>query len=162
MDLLVHYSENVQLLSGLPREISKYQIKDGKPKHANWEKVAFILRVSNNIHQIPCLESADLQEEWTEEEKIPVKKDIVVPPPKTAEVPKTDNDATEKTAEDTEMKSEESKEVPLPKQEAPKQEFEIRKKAKKSTVALKVETQSHALPNEVRKDFTTKETSWFN
>lgn len=31
--------------------------------------------MSNNIHQIPGLESAELQEEWTEEEKIPVKKD---------------------------------------------------------------------------------------
>lgn len=49
------------------------------------------------------------------------------------------------------MKSEESKEIP------PKQDFEIRKKNKKSTVALKVETQSHALPNDVRKDFTSKE-----
>lgn len=150
MDLLVHYSETVELLSGLPREISKYQIKDGKPKH---EKLAFILRVSNNIHQIPCLESADLQEEWTEEEKIPVKKDVV--PPKAADIQK-DNGATEKTTQDTEMKSEESKEIP------PKQDFEIRKKNKKSTVALKVETQSHALPNDVRKDFTSKESSWFN
>jgi hypothetical protein len=47
--------------------------------------VSFILRVSNNIHQIPCLESAEIQEEWTEEEKIPVKKDVPAasqPPPK--------------------------------------------------------------------------------
>jgi hypothetical protein len=37
------------------------------------------LRVSNNIHQIPCLESVELTEEWTEEEKIAVKKDVPAP-----------------------------------------------------------------------------------
>lgn len=58
MDLLVHYSEGAQVLPGLPLEVAKYRIKEGKPKHN--EKVAFILRVSNNIHQIPQLESADL------------------------------------------------------------------------------------------------------
>lgn len=84
MDLLVHYSAGTQLLNGHPLEIAKYNIHEGKPKH---EKVAFILRVSNNIHQIPCLESSDLQEEWQEEEKIPIKKDIPTPP-KPAEVPK--------------------------------------------------------------------------
>lgn len=35
-----------------------------------------MLRVSNNIHQIPCLESVELAEEWVEEEKIAVKKDV--------------------------------------------------------------------------------------
>jgi heat shock protein 4 len=86
MDLTVHYSNGVQLLPGLPQTIAHYKINEGKPKH---DKVAFILRVSNNIHQIPCLESAELQEEWVEEEKIPVKKDVPAPP-KPAEAPKTD------------------------------------------------------------------------
>lgn len=48
MQLLIHYSDSVQLLPGLPKEVSKYVIKEGKPKHN--EKVSFILRVSNNIH----------------------------------------------------------------------------------------------------------------
>lgn len=48
MDLLVHYSDSVQLIQGLPKEVAKYRIKEGKTKHN--EKVAFILRVSNNIH----------------------------------------------------------------------------------------------------------------
>lgn len=88
MDLLVHYSESAPILAGLPREVAKYKIKEAKPKHN--EKVAFILRVSNNIHQVPCLESADLQEEWTEEEKIPVKRDIPAAPAKPAEAPKAE------------------------------------------------------------------------
>jgi len=60
-------------MQGLPTQVAQYKIKEGHLKHDG--KHAFILRVSNNIHQIPCLESADLQEEWVEEEKIPVKKD---------------------------------------------------------------------------------------
>lgn len=72
MDLLVHYSQGVNLVQGLPQQVAQYKIKEGNPKH---EKHSFIFRVSNNIHQIPCLESAELNEEWVEEEKIPVKKD---------------------------------------------------------------------------------------
>lgn len=45
-------------MAGLPREVASYVIKEGKQKHN--EKVSFILRVSNNIHQIPILESSDL------------------------------------------------------------------------------------------------------
>ena len=106
MDLLIHYSDAAQILPGLPREIAKYHIKEGKPKHN--EKFAFILRVSNNIHQIPCLESADLQEEWTEEEKIPIKKDAA--PPKVVEVPKADGAQPEQPSAqpDVEMKQEEA------------------------------------------------------
>jgi hypothetical protein len=37
------------------------------------------LRVSNNIHQIPQLENVEFVEEWVEEEKIPVKKDVPTP-----------------------------------------------------------------------------------
>jgi hypothetical protein len=48
MDLLVHYSDAAPILPGLPREVAKYKIKEGKPKHN--DKLAFILRVSNNIH----------------------------------------------------------------------------------------------------------------
>lgn len=86
MELIVKYSPGAAVLPGLPTDIARYVIKEGKPKH---EKVAFILRVSNNIHQIPGLESSELQEEWQEEEKIPVKKDVPAPP-KPAEAPKTE------------------------------------------------------------------------
>ena len=61
MELIVKYSPGASVLPGLPTDIAHYAINEGKPKH---EKVAFILRVSNNIHQIPGLESSELQEEW--------------------------------------------------------------------------------------------------
>ena len=74
--LLVRYSDSASILAGLPREIAKYEIKAGKLKHANDRdhKFKFILMVSNNIHQIPCLENAQLVEDWTEEKKVPKQK----------------------------------------------------------------------------------------
>jgi hypothetical protein len=134
MDLLVHYSESAPILPGLPREVAKYKIKEAKIKHN--EKFSFILRVSNNIHQVPCLESADLQEEWTEEEKIPVKRDVPAAPAKPAEAPKAEGaEGAAEQQPDVEMKQEEQKQP-----EAPKQEFEIRKKQKKTTSSIGTES----------------------
>jgi hypothetical protein len=45
--------------------------------------------------------------------------------------------------------------------EPPKQEYEIRKKNKKSTSHLKSDIQSFALPQQVRDDFFNKEKQWF-
>jgi hypothetical protein len=71
--LLVRYSDAASILPGLPREIAKYDIKAAKLKHAGDRdhKFKFVLMVSNNIHQIPCLENAQITEEWTEEKKVP-------------------------------------------------------------------------------------------
>jgi hypothetical protein len=55
------------------------------------------------------------------------------------------------------MKSEEKKDA-----EAPKQEFEMKKKNKKSTVALNFEASSHALTPQIRKQFLEFETKWYN
>lgn len=45
--------------------------------------------------------------------------------------------------------------------EAPQQEFEIRKKNKKSTHSLTVDSSSHALPPAVRAQFLKLEATWF-
>ena len=55
------------------------------------------------------------------------------------------------------MKPEEAKPV----QDAPKQEYEIRKKTKKTSHALGVDSQSYALPQAARKNFYDKEFQWF-
>ena len=72
-----------------------------------------ILRVSNNIHQIPLLESVELVEEWVEEEKIPVKKDAA---------PKKDVNTPDKPAEESKP------DVNMKPEDVPKQEFEIKKR----------------------------------
>ena len=96
LDLLVHYSPSANILPGLPTQIAQYKVKEGTPKH---EKFSLILRVSNNIHQIPCLESVDLEEQWVEEEKVPFKKDKPAPvkkeDAKVDEAPKSDVPASD-------------------------------------------------------------------
>jgi hypothetical protein len=52
------------------------------------------MRVSNNIHNIACLDEAEFCQEWQEEEKIPIKASpITVPPPpkKEPEKPEPEN-----------------------------------------------------------------------
>jgi hypothetical protein len=72
------------------------------------------MRVSNNIHNIAELDEAELVQEWTEEQKIPIKT-APTPPPKPAE-PKPED-----KKEGEEMKDEEKKEPEAPAQPAVEQ-----------------------------------------
>ena len=87
-------------------------IKAGKPKHAESKlggsKVKFQFKVCNNIHQIPCLESTELIEEWTEEEKIVIKKSVAPTP---VAAPK---------------EGEEKKDAPVPEPTKTEQEYEVK------------------------------------
>ncbi len=152
MDLLVHYIPGAPIIAGLPTQVAQYKIKEGAPKH---DKYSFILRVSNNIHQIPCLEGVELVEEWEEEEKIPVKKDTAAK--KEAPAQKTDGQATA-----DQQPGAQSEDQPMAAEDTPQQEFEIRKKKKKTTGALNYDTQAHALPPNIRKQFKDLENQLFN
>jgi len=55
---MVHYSDNAELMAGLPNQIANYQIGEGKLKE-NIDKFSFTMRVSNNIHNIACLDEAE-------------------------------------------------------------------------------------------------------
>lgn len=55
------------------------------------------------------------------------------------------------------MKEEEQK-----KEAAPQQEFEVRKKNKKSTHSIHVDSSSHAIPPNVKTSFVQAEAVWFN
>jgi hypothetical protein len=57
MELIVKYSPTTELIQGLPTDIARYVINKGNPEH---DKFTLIIRVSNNIHQIPGLESSEL------------------------------------------------------------------------------------------------------
>lgn len=57
-------------MKGLPDQIAQYQIKNGKPKHADCKlghKVKFTMRIINDLNQIPRLDKAEFTEEWQEE-----------------------------------------------------------------------------------------------
>ena len=68
VDLLVNYSDQAGILQGLPKQIAQYTIQEGKVDESKpIEKFSFIMRVSNNIHNISELDEAELVQEWTEE-----------------------------------------------------------------------------------------------
>ena len=145
----------MELLTGLPHNIAQYHVKDAVPKH---EKHSLVLRVSNNIHQIAQLESVEFVEEWTEEEKIPVKKDV---PVKKEEAPKKEEGKNGQANQEAngEAKADDKK-VPEPEKapvQEPKIEYEIKKKTKKATSILAHDTQNHALPPAQRKQYKTAE-----
>ena len=66
------------------------------------------MRVSNNIHNVACLDEVEFIQEWTEQEKIPIKASPVTQatPPKKEEEKK---DEEKKEGDNTEAKPEEEK-----------------------------------------------------
>ena len=62
---MVHYSEGANIMNGLPNQIAQYTIAGGK-KDEKTEKTSFTMRVSNNIHNVACLDEVEFIQEWTE------------------------------------------------------------------------------------------------
>ena len=73
------------------------------------------MRVSNNIHNVACLDEVEFIQEWTEEEKIPIKSGGTTGPTKAPEAPKE----SEAPKEGEEAKAEAPKEGEEAKAEAP-------------------------------------------
>jgi len=163
--LMIHYADGVQLMEGLPTQISQYEISEGK-KDEKTEKISFTMRVSNNIHNIACLDEAEFIQEWTEEEKIPIKASpTVVPPPKKEEEMK-DEAKPEGEAKPAEGEAEAKPDAPAEekKEEAPtvtqpEQQYEIKKRNKKNFSKLKFSSSSFALAPGMRRDFRDQEVS---
>ena len=63
VNLMIHYSDSAKLMTGLPNQIAQYTIGEGKLKD-NIDKFSFTMRVSNNIHNIACLDEAEFCQEW--------------------------------------------------------------------------------------------------
>jgi hypothetical protein len=145
---MVHYSEGAQLGEGVPTQVSQYEISDGKILDKT-EKHSFTMRVSNNIHNIPCLDEAEFCQEWTEIEKIPVKASPVTVPPKPAAEEKKEGDAAA-----TEGAEEKPKEEPKPEPEViqPEQQYETKEKKKKTFAPLSFTTSNFALSPQLRRD----------
>ena len=141
-DLMVHYADDAELMEGLPKQISQYEIADGV-KQEKTEKCSLTMRITNNIHNIACLDEAELVEEWTQEDKIPIKTKndkvpTVTPPP--AEGEKKEGEEDKKEEAPAEAKPEEPEE----------QQFEIRQRKKKDFSKLKFTFQNFSLSPETR------------
>lgn len=89
------------------------------------------MRISNNIHQIPCLDETELLESWNEDEKIAIKKPVAPPaaPVKESKGKKGKNDKKEEPTADADL--------PKPSTE---QDYEIKERVKSTTHSLKFET----------------------
>ena len=74
MSLKIDYSDQAQILPGLPTSIAQYDIGRGKRTKADLGSTTKLcIRVKNDINQIPVLERVEMSEHWIEEEKIPIK-----------------------------------------------------------------------------------------
>jgi hypothetical protein len=93
-DLIVHYDNEASLMEGFPTQIAQYEIEEGTKKERT-EKCSFTMRVTNNIHNVACLDEAEFIEEWTQEDKIPIKSKNTptVQPPPEGEGEKKEGDA---------------------------------------------------------------------
>ena len=142
-ELLIGYGEQAQVLEGLPKQIAQYDIAEGEMKEGT-EKCSFTMRVTNNIHNIPQLDQVEFVQEWTEEEKIPIK---VQPSPP----PKQEEKKPEENKEGAEAAPEEKKEEAKPAE--PEIQYEIKKRNKKSFSNIKFSTQNFGLHPNVKKDY---------
>jgi len=150
VDLLVNYADTAEVLAGLPKQIAQYQIPEGTlSKDKSIEKFAFIMRVTNNIHNVAALDDAELKQQWTEEEKIAVKASPIVPPK-----PEEKKDGAV-PADGAEKPAEEPKPVAPPVQ--PEQKYEIKKRSKETYAKLKFTTSNFALAPTLRAQFRDAE-----
>jgi len=115
------------------------------------------MRLSNNIHNVCELESAELTQEWEEEEKIPVKMGPSTPAPKAEEKKeeaKTDANAEGAKAEgETPAEGETKKEEPAPTVPEPpvEQKYETKIRHKKNIVPIKFTTSSFAMTPNIKR-----------
>lgn len=159
--LMVHYSNDAKLDQGLPNQIAQYDISEGK-RDDKTEKCSFTMRVSNNIHNIACLDEAEFVQEWTEEDKIPIKASpATVTPPKKEEkkedAPAEGEAKPEAAAEGGEGPkpdaAPEAKPEEAPKVVEPEQKYEIKTRQKKNFTKLKFSSSSYALAPGIRRDY---------
>jgi len=159
--LMVHYSEGADIMKGVPTQIAQYEIGEGK-KGEKTEKTSFTMRVSNNIHNVACLDEAEFIQEWTEMEKIPIKASPVTVPPKKEEEKKDGAPADAKPADaDAEKKPEEDKPEAKAEVIEPEQQFEMKERKKKTFSPITFTTSNFALAPALRQSFQENETSMF-
>ena len=149
-DLMVHYADDAEIMDGVPKQIAQYDIAEGT-KQEKTEKCSFTMRVTNNIHNIACLDEAELVEEWTHEDKIPIKTKNVPTVPTPPEGEKKEGEA-EGEKKEGEAPAEEQKPA-----EPEEQQYEIRKRAKKDFTKLKFTFQNFSLPPDTRVMFKNLE-----
>ena len=163
MSMKIDYSDQAELMPGLPASIAQYDIGRGKRSKADVPgcTTKLCIRVKNDINQIPVLERVEMSEHWTEEEKIPIKTAGGVKaaaPPK--EEKKADAPAAGAEGEATAAPAEDAKapeEQPAPAAPAEEQKYEIKTRKKERTTDVPFKTISHAIPPDLKVQFRNLE-----
>lgn len=181
LSLAINYGANAKgespLLAGLPETVAQYNVGKQAKKKADVEggsKTKLTVRVRNNIHQIPELESVVMTESWSEVEKIPVKapKPAPVPPKKEekkeepkkeeakdGEAPPTDganpaaDGAEAKPEAEAAKEGEPAKEAPKEPEPATEQQYEEKIRQRSREYQVNWTTVSHAIPPDQRKQY---------
>lgn len=153
MTLKIDYSDEAQLMQGLPSTIAQYNIARGKRNKADvpGSSTKLVIRVKNNINQIPELDRVELTENWTEEEKIPIKTSGGKKPA-AAEAPKEGEEAKDKDAA-APAEGEQPAAAEAPPAEPEEQKFEIKQRKKERTSEVSFKTVSHAIPPDLKTQF---------
>lgn len=179
MTLSINYDASASgqspLLAGLPDTVAQYKIGRGKRTKAEVEggsKTKLTIRVRNNIHQIPELESVVMSESWTEQEKIPIKAAKPTPPPKKpeekkeeakkeeakdGEVPAADGAADAKPEAAAETETAPAQEPPKEPEPAAEQQYETKQRTRERQYDVAFTTVSHAIPPDQRKQYMATE-----
>ena len=133
LTLKIDYSDEAQLMQGLPSTIAQYNIARGKRNKADvpGSSTKLVIRVKNNINQIPELDRVEMTENWTEEEKIPIKTSGGKKPA-AAEAPKEGEEAKDKDAA-APAEGEQPAAAEAPPAEPEEQKFEIKQRKKERT-----------------------------
>ena len=171
MELLIKYNEGADILPGLPKQIAQYRIQEGKlDESKDLAKYSFVMRLSNNIHNICELEGSQLVQEWKEEQKIPVKNGASIPPPKKEEPKKEEKaegaEGAEAAAPEGEKPDEKMPDVAEAEakieEKAPEQQYEIKIRDRKSYTDIKYSTSSFALTPSIKRTFGDLEDQYFS
>ena len=145
LTLKIDYSDEAQLLNGLPSTIAQYQVSRGTRKKTEvpgGSTTKLAIRIKNNINQIAELATVEMTECWTEEEKIPIK----TSGGKKAEAPKKEGEEA-KAAGEGEAPSEAAPAEPE------EQKYEIKQRKKERTSEVSFKTVSHAIPPDMKVQF---------
>jgi len=139
MSCLLHYNNDpnnlAQLMKGLPTQLANYNIGEGTLKKQDREsKSEFIIKVENNLHQIACLQSAELAETWTEMEKIPIA-------------------SCAQNSCCTGKEGEEAKPA--------EQKYETKERTRTTHTGIKFDTSSHAIPPQAKEALREQELAFY-
>ena len=82
IDVSLKYAESSEIHSGAITLLGNFKVNSPEPKEPKW---SLIIKIRNDQNMIPCLQVAEISEDYMEEKKVVVRRDA---PPKYVEPPK--------------------------------------------------------------------------